>query len=141
MNDIRSFQNLILNYSNFIHASTSSIHDQSRSSRFNWIILPVRCPSLRVHLESSVAWLEDDKQWSRRIDDCEAASAISRRIFLPWSLNAWFNLHLYCINSKERLRDKREKGIDDGRSTIKSDKNSNGRSDIGRSSLSPSPIF
>jgi len=28
-------------------------------------------------------------------------------------------LHLYCINSKERLRDKGKKGIDGGRSTIK----------------------
>lgn len=66
-----------------------------------------------------------------------AASAISRRIFLPWPLNVRFNLHLYCINSKERrLRDKGEEGIDGGWSTIKAIKNSNERSDTSRS-LSP----
>jgi len=31
MNDIQSFQNLILHYSNFIHASVSSIHNQSQA--------------------------------------------------------------------------------------------------------------
>jgi len=141
MKDIQSLRKLILNYSNFTYTHTCEL------GRSYQISIPVaagliglfylRLPSSRV-LGSSIAWLwEDGKQRSRSIDDRGAASVISRRIFLPLPLNARFNLHLYCINSKKRLHDKEEEGIDAGRSTIKAIKIVNGRSDTGRISLSP----
>lgn len=95
----------------------------------HWWVHPISDPLSHYY--------EEDKQWPRRTDDCGAASVISRRISLPSPLNARFNLHLYCINSKERLRDKGEEGIDGGRSTIKAIKIVTDPATPCRSGLSP----
>lgn len=139
MNDIQSYRNLILNYPNFTHPHVPAFIDEKNSNinpdRADLIGLFYRFGAhhWRVHpISDPLSHYEEDKQRPRKTDDCGTASAISRRISLPSPLNARFNLHLYCINSKERLRDKGEEGIDGG-STIKAIKIV---TDTGRSGLS-----
>jgi len=131
-NNIRSPRNIILNLSNFTHVS--------RIHQLCWFIsdinsdligLPFQCLSFIF----SITWLSEGDKLEK---DRRSRAAISQQIFLPWLLNMRFNLHLCCINSKERrLRDKEEEGIDDGWSTIKAIKIvTNAATPIGACSLS-----
>lgn len=121
MDDIQSLRKLILNYTNFTHTYIGFVDSYQISiavvagliglfylRRRKFIRFLLCCMIIRgrqaTEAEKTIA---------------EPAFAISRRIFLPSPLNARFNLHLYCINSKKRLRDKVKERIDGGRSTIK----------------------